>query len=194
MAERMTDGTIRVRSGRILYGNSLVVMEDLQELIELLGKPATKTGTLGFFGEMPETLEGLLHQKDLIDSEISRRNDMLLESRFKTMNGRLFSFRMQKGKDYAELTVGQRIGGPISLGTGAALDLREVEKARKMLGIDPEQPEGIWLVACVEAMRGIARLERHLGSSKLFLRQNRKAGKSKFRIGKPKANYPRGKK
>lgn len=196
MAEMMKDGTIRFRDGRIVSKHSTVLVEDFAELMEIVEEAqaaARKIRRTGTEEKIRKDLDVSLDRR-VIEAELSKRDGMLLESRFLTFDGRVFNFSLEMGKEYANLSVGNRKGGGLTMGMGAALDLLEVERARNLLGIDPGQPEGYWLEACVQAMRGIVRLERHLGSNKFFLKPNRKAGKSRLKIGKTISNYPKGRK
>lgn len=207
MAEGMTNGPIRVSSGRILFANSVVTVEDLPELLELLGKsPAaaaareiTRTSTEGFLKEvtkeMGRNMESLDVRRRSLEAELARREVVLLESRFRALDGKVLNFSLEKGKDYAEMSIGHPKGEEgLTIGMGAVKDPREIARARVLLGIEKGTPADHWLLACVEAMKEFQRLQKHLGSAKMHLRLNRKAPARGLWIGKARGSYPKARK
>lgn len=130
MAERLMDGTIKLRSGRVMYGNSIPALEDWPELLEVFNCPPKVPP----FRTAPEFLP-------------------LIESMFRAPDGQVYTFRLGTGSDYASVSLDTN--NPLSIGREAASDRAEVDRARKMLGIkDPESPAGLWLEACIQAMLG----------------------------------------
>lgn len=206
MGEKLTDGSIRLSSGRTVYGNSMVQVEDLRELMDILGgSPATaaaleirRTSTEAFMKEVTKELYRLVadvsKNRDAAETEIVGREAVLLESRFRTLDNRILNFSLQKGRGYAEMSIGEGKVSGLTIGMSAVLDRREVDRARSLLGIKKRSPADCWLHSCVEAMKELGRLERRMGTVKLHMRPNRKAPVSNLRIGEPKGNYPKGKK
>lgn len=192
MATRNPDGTIQMSDGTILYDNTLIKAGHLKELLDVLmaspgwsaaaaaAQEIMKTSTEGFLREVRKELD----QRTLTDKRVPIPTEaVLLESRFRTLDNRVFNFSLQKGRGYAELSIGQARGGGLTIGMGAVLDRHEVDRARSLLGIKKLSPLDYWLRSCVEAMKELGRLERR---NKLHMRLNRKTMKSQLRIEEPK--------
>lgn len=207
MGKRQTDGSILLLSGKVVYSNSAVEAGDLRELMDILGEsPATaaareirRTSTEAFMKEVTKELYRLVadvgKNREAAETEIVGREAVLLESRFRTLDNRILNFSLQKGRGYAEMSIGEAKGGGLTIGMSAVLDRHEVDRARSLLGIKKRSPADYWLQSCVEGMKELGRLERRMGTVKLHMRPNQGKGwKRKFGIGKTTANYPKGRK
>lgn len=204
MAERLKDGTIRLKDGRILYGNSIPMLEQWPELLEILrespamaaAREITKTSTEAFLREVRQELDksadGLRRKESLIRAELDRREEIQAESRFRGPDGRVYHFTLEQGRECANFWLGHP-GWPVSIGIAAVLDRREVDRARKMLGIFPKSPAGRWFEACLEVLKVYSKSLKRLGTTSFHMRTNQRGGKGKMRIGKARANYPRAK-
>lgn len=128
MAERMQDGTVKLRNGKIMYGNSIPMLEDWPELIEFFRYPPQAAP----LRTAPESMP-------------------VIESLFKD-GGRVYTFKLESGKEYASLTVDATI--LMSIDISVIDDRRAIQDVRKVLEIqDPESGAGMWLHACLQAMK-----------------------------------------